>query len=917
MVIEAQDKTTAVLDRVTKSLAQVTGALNNMSRSFTGTGAASLMLDTAQQKTTTSANYLTRAMVSQQTAAINLEAGLQRTEQQQLRLQIAQTNAAAKAQQHSGALSSQGNVVSGLTTRLIGLASAYLSVQGAMGVVKNVENLNDAVRKLTLTTGLSTAQASELVFTTQRLGISYDALATPLAQFERHISSLDLMQDGINKSGKTALDILKEYGIATTDATGKILPFQTILDNTRHTIGQTSDGIEKMGDLMQLFSRGGGQASGSLAGLIQYLSLTDAQIKALNDEAKSLGLVLGVDNVNQIYGFQQAMTQAKQALLGIEVELVQAFIPYLEQLSQWFTAHQPMIRQFFADAIPVITNFVKDFIDGMTIIQGSIQTFINTREEFVAAVTAMGLVLLFYFGPEALVIAGLVAITANLRGIMNLADQASRIGHEGILGKLNSAVGGAIKSIPGIGGFLYNAAGLNSWDDQAKQADTNDIWDKVAGMVGMVQDSTSNLIHTGTNKTYAPTFDDSAYTGSQAVFDPSAYDTPKAAKTDAYMEALDKALDDGVISLKEFNNLNDLAAKQGLEPLTIDMVANMEVQAQLADGTAKLRERMYELEKETDKLTISAGKSDDALAQMAEAYLTSTLDLQKKGLSTLLSQPTVESANLAVETAMVNEQVAKQKELKDQVVDTKAALKDTFQDALNAVTDRLTQMSRALDDANYGLDEQKKGIEAQLKDLGPGQMGTKKILEDQITNIDNQKDLLKRQDDLQKRTLDDQKAAIERQKQDQSTAVTTTTTSALDKLKASIDTETATRSAHLATLKAESELADASLPTDKQLDKWIGTITDNIKTLSGQLVTVNSYTGTNSIPQLEAATNAMADWTQALKDSQTVIQAGTPSHPGLINPGAPVSVSGGVHFHFAPGPNPDAAYLLRDINGGN
>lgn len=968
IIIAAQDRASAVMDRLEASIGKMASSLNALSKTFQNAAGWQASFEAETLKNERSQIVLQQRLAATASAELRLQTAVEAGKNALIRKETALINASAAAQRHTSSTNALATSTSNLVSNLLRAVAAYASLRAVEGVISDTQKYAEQIRRVSAETGLTTEKASGLVAVTRMMKIDTSALSTELGRFIRDLGGVQNGLDGVKTGNKTALEAMKQLGIGTFDtATNKLLPTDVIITNLMEHLSKLPDSAAKAAELEFIFSRSGGGGNFAIGALVQFFDLGVEGYNKLIAVAKEAGVILSSSQVEAAFKASQAYEKLQQSILGIKIAVVQQLLPYFMQFSAWLLAHQKDVQDFFANAIPLAIYFVKVFIEGLQALRNGVtqvMTAMNGDTRIVtAAVVALGLAFLV-FSPGSAILVGLAAIV-GLLGLINTKNEGmpkallnvkiaflevavavEQIGHkiDDVIGKIPvlglslGKLSGLLKFIPGtpqnlsalfgLGIKGADAIGLGSPGTPGPGGDTSNMSAAERALYeaqknrdsratsGLDLAKTVNDIFGNVQKiqdTYfnSPALPDFTGGGGEGVFDPGSLDKQKESQ---YLNLLQNALEDAVITLKEFKNINEAAVKEGLQPLTVQAAALLEADAQLADGTFKTQERMYELEKMTDKLTYAQSKGADAVALLSESFLKSAVDLQQKAITDLLSRPTQESAKLELEKAMVDEQINAHRVANKAIEETAKALKENLKVQIESISTTLTTMSRALDDTTYALGVQKDGLQEQIKNLRPGQVGTKKRLEDQIEAINDQEKLLKRADDLNRRPLEDFKKTLG-DRGDAATQAASDAGDSLTKLKQAIEDETKTRADHYLTLKAEAQLADASLLTDKIQMGMIGDLITNFHTLSGQLVTVTEFQGKSAIPTYDAATQAVTDWTKALRDSTTAITGGVPGAPGSINGQGATHVNGDVHFHFASGPNQDAAYLLRSVGG--
>src|SRR5262249_51196808 len=131
------------------------------------------------------------------------------------------------------------------------------------------------------------------------------------------------------KDGKITsklIDLQNKFGVAFTDARGKVLPFSQVLNNVSDYYNSNATASNKAYLAAQVFGRG-------YAAIIPVLRLGSKGIKDAEEAASELGLTLTKENVKDLAEFRKATREAGEAIGGLQLQIGLAAIPAVKDLA--------------------------------------------------------------------------------------------------------------------------------------------------------------------------------------------------------------------------------------------------------------------------------------------------------------------------------------------------------------------------------------------------------------------------------------------------------------------------------------------------------------------------------------------------------------------------------------------------------
>lgn len=206
----------------------------------------------------------------------------------------------------------------------------------------------------------------ELIKTAQRVGVGVTELsALSLAARE---SNLDIRQVaiGLQQTSKLAADasigigraagVYKQFGIDLDDGTGNVKRATQLIRELSDSFAELEDGPEKV----QLAGRALGDEFGPR--LIPLLNLGSKEIDRLIDRAVDLGEVISEDAAEAIAEFNNTITEFLAGLRGLGRALVDGLRPALNQLFKDLTDFAVRIRPQIVAALRTLPTAIDNIV---------------------------------------------------------------------------------------------------------------------------------------------------------------------------------------------------------------------------------------------------------------------------------------------------------------------------------------------------------------------------------------------------------------------------------------------------------------------------------------------------------------------------------------------------------------------------
>lgn len=229
--------------------------------------------------------------------------------------------------------SARRNVL-GLTESLTGMRLGLTALLGGAGLgalVARVTESGDELQKLSVRLGASVEALSQYRFVAERSGVSFDTLTLAWQRMTRRIS------EAASGTGE-ARDALRELGLSATELE-RLRPEQQF-----EVLADALAGVESSSDrvrlAMKLFDSEGVK-------VIQTMTDGARGLRAMRDEADSLGYTMTQAGAEDMAEFRDALTNIKTAAGGLVQELVINLGPTLTSIINTFRDAYTAGRKFF------------------------------------------------------------------------------------------------------------------------------------------------------------------------------------------------------------------------------------------------------------------------------------------------------------------------------------------------------------------------------------------------------------------------------------------------------------------------------------------------------------------------------------------------------------------------------------------
>lgn len=332
-----------------------------------------------------------------------------------------------------------------------GLVAVTAAATGVGALIKQYSKAGDEIGKTSSKYGISTRELQRMRFAAERSGASAQDLTKAIRNQAKFI------EEAKDKGVTPFTDALGQVGLTVERLEG-LSPEQKF-----GVIADALNGVSDEGTRTALSMRLVGEEAGPQ--LNALLREGSKGLKALGDEAESLGAVMGDDAIKATEALEDAQTNLKAVLSGLRnlvgAELVPTITEYIKTAKDWLASNREMIavklKEFFTQAVAAIKTIVQIF--GTLISVGAkVVDFLGGMEKTIKDVgaaflafkgiqMALSSTMLASLGPWGLVAGAMLAlIPVAMRVGDRLGDVIANV--SGLLDKqreLEAAAGGRTK----------------------------------------------------------------------------------------------------------------------------------------------------------------------------------------------------------------------------------------------------------------------------------------------------------------------------------------------------------------------------------------------------------------------------------------------------------------------------------------
>lgn len=200
-----------------------------------------------------------------------------------------------------------------------GALSVAAVVTGLTAITKAAIDQGDALNKMSQKTGIAVEDLGKLQYAADLSGVSAEAL-------QKGLTSLAVgMVEAASGAGPMAAEY-KKLGISLRNTDGTMKSSLDVLGELADRFQQMPDGVEKTNLAVDIFGKKMG------AEMIPLLNSGGLALKAMGDEAQSLGLVMSGDLAKKSEEFNDNLTRLSKLSSAAGIQIANALIPSLNAL---------------------------------------------------------------------------------------------------------------------------------------------------------------------------------------------------------------------------------------------------------------------------------------------------------------------------------------------------------------------------------------------------------------------------------------------------------------------------------------------------------------------------------------------------------------------------------------------------------
>ena len=213
----------------------------------------------------------------------------------------------------------------GVSSNMTGAIALITGSVVALGVAlvanaRDVAALGDEIAKTARTAGLGAKQFQIYAFAAERGGVSQQKMTQGLRVLSRNMLEA-------SQGSKQMADRFANMGIEIQNADGSLRSVDDVLDDVADRVQELGVGTQTTAELMQVMGRSG-------ADLTNVLLDGEEGLRAMREEAESLGGILSDELLQASEEFEDSVTNLGAAFQGVRNELALFVLPALTGLNE-------------------------------------------------------------------------------------------------------------------------------------------------------------------------------------------------------------------------------------------------------------------------------------------------------------------------------------------------------------------------------------------------------------------------------------------------------------------------------------------------------------------------------------------------------------------------------------------------------
>lgn len=215
----------------------------------------------------------------------------------------------------SGVAGEVGSKLGGIARNLLSMKTLVVGIVGALAGGAAFQSLRraaeelDEIVKTSRQLGVSAQFLSELKYTADLAGLSFEALSTSSAKMMRNI------EEAARTGGGKAAHAFRELGVRLREADGTARPFETVLLDLSDAFSTLDNDYKRVAYSQDIFGK-----SGTV--MLRLLELGRPAIAAMADEARKLGVVFTDEQLANAEAFNDSISRIGKAWLGLRANII-------------------------------------------------------------------------------------------------------------------------------------------------------------------------------------------------------------------------------------------------------------------------------------------------------------------------------------------------------------------------------------------------------------------------------------------------------------------------------------------------------------------------------------------------------------------------------------------------------------------
>ena len=256
-------------------------------------------------------------------------------------------------------LQSSKDTAKGVESAFSPLQNVFTGVQGKIAAIGAVlaggAMFQAGIEETKKLTAESNALARQMGITATQASILNVALGDSYTTAEDYGTASQMLTRQI----RTNEDAVNAMGLKTRDANGHFRNMQDVMRDAGTVLEKYKEGMDRTAVAQTLFGRGAGDGAA-------IIRASKADMAAAEEKARSLGLVIGVENVEALKQYKAAMNDAEDVMSSFKKAIGDAAMPALTKLAEWFADIGPSAFEVmratmatFGEAIKGVATVVK------------------------------------------------------------------------------------------------------------------------------------------------------------------------------------------------------------------------------------------------------------------------------------------------------------------------------------------------------------------------------------------------------------------------------------------------------------------------------------------------------------------------------------------------------------------------------